>query len=122
MSHSPPVGPPAALLAQALLKPHTPRCAFVVSKCVAVIDCFNELSICFVFLFLYSVMGFRERKEQTPLVGGHGLKEGGSLAWICLLLPRNSALPEELEVVFPKKSMLGSQVLGRLQGAQDLSG
>lgn len=51
-------------------------------------------------------MGFRERKEQTPDLGAHGLKETRA-SGVALLAAQGFWAPREIRV-FPKKSMPGS--------------
>ena len=67
-------------------------------------------SVLFSSVFLYSVVGFREKKGQAPLLGSHGLKMGGSQT--CSCRPGVLWFSEEIRSVFPREDLAGKYVRG----------
>lgn len=79
-------------------------------------------SISFSSVFLYAVVGFRERKEQTLLLGDHGLR-GGRVSGLALLAAQGFCVLWWNTKWFSQRRMCQEvrQVLWRLQNAQDPS-
>lgn len=76
------------------------------SKCIEIIDCFNEFSICLIFFCLSLLRSGFQREERTdPLLGGYRLKDGRVSGLD--LLPGGFCVPvTKLEMVFPGTSLV----------------
>jgi len=90
------------------------------SKCIEIIDCFNEFSICLIFFCLSLLRnGFQREGRTDPLLGGHGLKDVRVLDLD--LLPWGSAFRDEIRNGSPKEehAMRCVRKLWWLQRTQD---
>lgn len=82
-------------------------------QCIEIIDRYNELSICLLFICLSQLRSWRmgEEQEQILPLGGHGL-EDGSVSSLDLL-SKSSTFPDLVKTDIPQRRACREFVRGQ---------